>query len=93
MEATTETRTLADMGGLVVTDDGRRVLVIDRRTGALSVMAFVLGVIALVVGDFGWVATHCERWRSAADRLCDLAHTGNEMPTMWRFACNGQVFP
>lgn len=56
MEATTETRILADTGGLVVTDDGRRVLVIDRRTGALAVLAFVLGVITLVVGGFGCVA-------------------------------------
>ncbi len=56
MEATTETRILADTGGLVVTDDGRRVLVIDRRTGVLAVLAFVLGVITLVVGGFGCVA-------------------------------------
>jgi hypothetical protein len=47
---------MADTGGLVVTDDGRRVLVIDRRTGALAVLAFALGVIALVVGGFGCVA-------------------------------------
>lgn len=47
---------LADTGGLLVTDDGRRVLVIDRCTGALSTFAFVLGVITLVVGGFGAVA-------------------------------------
>lgn len=51
-----EPRILADTGGLVVTDDGRRVVVIDRRTGVLSVTAFVLGIIALVVGGFGAVA-------------------------------------
>jgi hypothetical protein len=51
-----ETRTLADTGGLVVTDDGRRVLVFDRCTGALTVLAFVLGVVSLVVGGFGAVA-------------------------------------
>lgn len=39
-----------------MTDDGRRVLVIDRRTGALAVTVFVLGVLALVVGGFGVVA-------------------------------------
>lgn len=47
---------LADTGGLVVTDDGRRVLVFDRGTGALTVVAFVLGVLTLVVGGFGLVA-------------------------------------
>jgi hypothetical protein len=46
---------LADTGGLVVTDDGRRVLVIDRGTSALAIVAFVLGVITLVVGGFGAV--------------------------------------
>jgi len=56
MNAPTPTRTLADTGGLVVTDDGRRVLVFDRCTGALTVLAFVLGVFTLVVGGFGAVA-------------------------------------
>lgn len=56
MNAPTEPRTLADTGGLIVTDDGRRVLVIDRCTGALSTLAFVLGVITLVVAGFGAVA-------------------------------------
>jgi hypothetical protein len=51
-----ETRTLADTGGLVVTDDGRRVLVFDRCTGALTVLAFVFGVLAIVVCGFGLVA-------------------------------------
>jgi hypothetical protein len=49
-------QTLADTGGLVVTDDGRRVLVFDRCTGSLTVLTFVLGVLALVVGGFGLVA-------------------------------------
>jgi hypothetical protein len=48
--------TLADTGGLVVTDDGRRVLVIDRCTGALIVITFVLGVLAVVAAGFGIVA-------------------------------------
>lgn len=47
---------LADTGGLVVTDDGRRVNIFDRRTGGLAVTAFVLGVLTLVVGGFGLVA-------------------------------------
>ncbi len=56
MTAPATSRTLADTGGLVVTDDGRRVLVFDRCTGALTVLAFVLGVVTLVVGGFGTVA-------------------------------------
>jgi len=50
-----EPQILADTGGLLVTDDGRRVLVIDRCTGALTTIAFVLGVLTLVVGAFGVV--------------------------------------
>jgi hypothetical protein len=52
----TAPQTLADTGGLVVTDDGRRVLVFDRCTGALTVLAFVFGVLTIVVGGFGLVA-------------------------------------
>jgi hypothetical protein len=55
VNAPVEARILADTGGLVVTDDGRRVLVFDRCTGALTVLAFVLGVITLVVAGFGAV--------------------------------------
>lgn len=53
MDAAPQPRTLTDTGGLIVTDDGRRVLVIDRCTGALATLAFVLGVITLVVTGFG----------------------------------------
>ncbi|MCV7283318.1 hypothetical protein H7J88_27140 [Mycolicibacterium flavescens] len=56
MDTPTENRVLIDTGGLVVTDDGRRVLVIDRGTGPLTVLAFVLGVLAVVAGGFGLVA-------------------------------------
>jgi hypothetical protein len=52
----TQPQILADTGGLLVADDGRRVLVIDRCTGALTTIAFVLGVITLVVGGFGLAA-------------------------------------
>ena len=55
MTAPAPPRTLVDTGGLVVTDDGRRVLVFDRRTGALTVLAFVLAVLTLVIGGFGLV--------------------------------------
>ena len=56
MSTPAQPQVLADTGGLLVTDDGRRVLVIDRCTGALSTFAFVLGVVTLVVGGFGAVA-------------------------------------
>lgn len=56
MDAAAEPQVIADTGGLVVTDDGRRVLVFDRGTGAMSIVAFVLGVLTLVVGGFGIVA-------------------------------------
>jgi hypothetical protein len=57
MTTPTEARVLADTGGLVVTDDGRRVLVFDRGTGGLAVTAFVLGIVALVLLGFGVVAS------------------------------------
>ena len=56
MSGEAETRTLADTGGLVVTDDGRRVLVFDRCTGVLTVLAFVFGLLAIVFCGFGLVA-------------------------------------
>lgn len=56
MDSPSPPRILADTGGLVVTDDGRRVDVVDRGTGELSILAFVLGVLGLVAGGFGAVA-------------------------------------
>lgn len=56
VDTPSENRVLADTGGLVVTDDGRRVLVVDRGTGALAVLAFVLGILTLVAAGFGVVA-------------------------------------
>lgn len=56
MSAPTETKVLIDTGGLVVTDDGRRVNIFDRCTGALAILAFVLGIFVVVVGGFGLVA-------------------------------------
>ncbi|VEG42515.1 Uncharacterised protein [Mycolicibacterium flavescens] len=56
MNTASEPQVLADTGGLVVTDDGRRVLVVDRGTGPLTVLAFVLGVLTIVVGGFGLIA-------------------------------------
>jgi hypothetical protein len=56
MNAPAQAKVLIDTGGLVVTDDGRRVNVFDRCTGALAVLAFVLGILTLVVSGFGVVA-------------------------------------
>jgi hypothetical protein len=55
MSAPAQTQILVDTGGLVVIDDGRRVNVIDRHTGGLAIVVFVLSVIALVTGGFGVV--------------------------------------
>ncbi|MGV0852446.1 hypothetical protein [Mycolicibacterium phlei] len=56
MDKPTESQVLIDTGGLIVTDDGRRVLVIDRGTGGWTVLAFVLGVLTLAIGGFGLFA-------------------------------------
>jgi hypothetical protein len=56
MTAPATPRILVDAGGLVVTDDGRRVNVIDRATGGLATCAFVLGIGALVTAGFGTVS-------------------------------------
>lgn len=50
-----QTRVLAEAGSVVVVEDGPRVLVVERNTGALTTVAFVLGVLALVFGGFGLV--------------------------------------
>lgn len=55
VSAPIETKVLIDTGGLVVTDDGRRVNIFDRSTGALAILAFVLAILTLVVGGFGVV--------------------------------------
>lgn len=55
MSASALTQTLVDTGGLVVIDDGRRVNVIDRHTGGLATMVFVLMIIATVTCGFGVV--------------------------------------
>lgn len=48
-----EPHTLADTGGLLIAEDGRRVLVIDRQTGVPSTVAYVLGLLTLIFGGFG----------------------------------------
>ncbi|MGV0816161.1 hypothetical protein ABQF34_29770 [Mycolicibacterium boenickei] len=48
-------RVLADVGGTVVAEQGPLVVVIDRGGGPLATTAFVLGVLAAVLGGFGAV--------------------------------------
>jgi hypothetical protein len=56
MTAPAEPRILAEIGGLAVAEQGPLVLVVDRGTGPWATVAFVLGVVALVIGGFGAVA-------------------------------------
>lgn len=53
--ASPEPRIVAETGGLVIAEDGPLVLVIDRGTSPRAIAAFVLGVVALVLGGFGAV--------------------------------------
>jgi hypothetical protein len=55
MTAPTEPRILAELGGLAVAEQGPLIVVVDRGTGPLATVAFVLGVFALVLGGFGAV--------------------------------------
>ncbi|WP_179470695.1 hypothetical protein [Mycolicibacterium vinylchloridicum] len=49
-------RIVREVGGLVIAEDGPLVLVVDRGNGPPAVLAFVSGVVALVVGGFGVVS-------------------------------------
>lgn len=51
-----EPRILREVGGLVIAEDGPRVLVVDRGNGPPAILAFVAGVLALVFGGFGAVS-------------------------------------
>lgn len=48
-----EPTVLVDTGGLVVTDDGRKVVLIDRRTGLVSIANIVLPAVAIAALIFG----------------------------------------
>jgi hypothetical protein len=56
MGAPVEPRIVAEVGGLVVAERGPLIILVDRRTGPLATTAFVVGVLALVLGGFGLVA-------------------------------------
>lgn len=70
MTAPAEPRIVAEVGGLAVAEQGPLVLVVDRGTGPLATVAFVLGVVALVFGGFGGVTL-------------SLAATGNASVPWW----------
>jgi hypothetical protein len=53
MTASAEPQILAEVGGVAVAELGPLVVVVDRGTGPLATVAFVLGVLALVFGGFG----------------------------------------
>ncbi len=55
MAAPVEPRIIAETGGLVIAEWGPAVVVVDRGTGPLATVAFVLGVLAAVFGGFGGV--------------------------------------
>lgn len=55
MTAPAEPRILAEVGGLAVAEQGPLIVVVDRGTGPLATVAFVLGIVALVPGGFGAV--------------------------------------
>ncbi|MFN6542344.1 hypothetical protein [Mycolicibacterium nivoides] len=48
-------RVLADIGDLVVAEQGPHVIVVDRATGPLATVTFVLALLAVVFGGFGAV--------------------------------------
>ncbi len=56
MTAAAKPRVVAEIGGLVVAEHGPLVVVVDRGTGPLATIAFVMGVLALAFGGFGAVA-------------------------------------
>jgi hypothetical protein len=57
MGAPAEPRIIADLGRLVVAEDGPLVLIFDRGDGTREITAFVLAVATLVCGGFGAVTT------------------------------------
>jgi hypothetical protein len=54
---------IAEVGGAVVAEQGPLVLVVDRGTGPTSVVAFLFGIFALILGGFGAVAVGRRRGR------------------------------
>ncbi len=80
MTAAAEPRIVAEIGGLVVAEDGPLVVVVDRGTGPSATIAFVMGVLALVFGGFGAVAmmvpATVPRWLGAIFLFVGIALAG-----------------
>ncbi len=51
-----EPQILREVGGLVIAEDGPRILVVDRGNGVPAILAFVAGLVTLVFGGFGAVS-------------------------------------
>jgi hypothetical protein len=68
-------RIVREVGGLVIAEDGPLVIVVDRGNGPPAVLAFVTGVLAVVVGGFGAVslATTGPSWLCVAFLAAGLA--------------------
>lgn len=75
-----EPRVVAELGGLVIAEDGPLVIVVDRRVGPLATATFVLGVLALVFGGFGAVTLalpgSMPRWLGAVLLCVGIACVG-----------------
>ncbi|MET0475582.1 MAG: hypothetical protein ABW001_13210 [Mycobacterium sp.] len=70
MTAPAEPHIVVEVGGLAVAEHGPLILLVDRGTGSRATLAFVLGVLAMVLGGFG-LATLL------------LTVTGGETPPWW----------
>jgi len=55
MAVPNEERIVVDRGGVVVAERGPLIVVIDRATGMMATVGFVLGVIAVITGGFGMI--------------------------------------
>ena len=88
MTAPPDPRVIAEVGGLVVAEDGPLVIVVDRRIGPLATAAFVLGVLALVLGGFGAVtlllAGSVSRWLSAIFVCVGIVFAGGAFAAVHR---------
>lgn len=88
----TEPRILAEVGGVAVAELGPLVVVVDRGTGPLATVAFVLGVLAVVFGGFGAVTlaltatagTALPWWLSSIFLLVGIAFAGAALGVVGR---------
>lgn len=88
MTAASESRVVAEVGDLVVAEQGPLVVVIDRGTGPLVTIAFVVGLLALVFGGFGAVALAAPGtvpwWLGVAFAIAGIAFAGIALAVVGR---------